>query len=68
MSATLSRTTPVTAAAAIRVGHALESWGRAQARRRAERGPDRMRLRAEARAALDERDRLISTTTYAPLI
>lgn len=68
MSATLSRSTPITAAAAIRVGRALEAWGREQSRRRNERRMDPVRLRTEARTALDERDRLIWTTTFAPYI
>jgi hypothetical protein len=68
MSATMSRPTPVAAAAAIRVGRALESWGREHARRRDDHRIDRMRLCTEARAVLDERDRLISTTTFAPYI
>lgn len=68
MSATLSRPTPVIAAAAIQVGRALESWGREHARRRDAHRMDRVRLCTEARAALDERDRLIWTTTFAPYI
>jgi hypothetical protein len=68
MSATLSRPTPITAAAAIRVGRALESWGREHARRRDDHQVDRLQLCTEARAALDERDRLIRTTTFAPYL
>jgi hypothetical protein len=68
MSAALSRPAPVTAVAAIRIGRALEAWGRAHAHRRDDRRIDRMHLQAEARTALDERDRLISTTTFAPFI
>ena len=70
MSAALSRptSTPITAVAAIRIGRALEAWGRAHAHRRDDRRIDQRRLQAEARAVLDERDRLISTTTFAPFI
>jgi hypothetical protein len=68
MSATLSRPTPIAAVAAIRVGRALESWGRAHARRRHEQWIDHLRLRTEARGALHERDRLVWTTTFAPYI
>ena len=68
MSATLSRPTPVTAAAAIRVGRALETWGREHTRRRDDHRIDRVRMRAEARAALDDHDRLVSTTTFAPYL
>jgi hypothetical protein len=68
MSAVLSRPTPITAAAAIRIGRALESWGRKHARRRDDHRIDRVRLCIEARAALDERDRLIWTTTFAPYV
>lgn len=68
MSTALSRPAPVTAVAAIRIGRALEAWGRAHAHRHDDRSADRMQLQAEARAALEERDRLISTTTFAPFI
>lgn len=68
MSAALSRPAPVTALAAIRIGRALETWGRKRALPRSLRRNDRLRMQAEARAALDERDRLISATTFAPLI
>jgi hypothetical protein len=68
MSAALSRPVPVTAVAAIRLGRALETWGRRRALPRSLRRADQVRLRAEARTALDERDRLISTTTFAPFI
>lgn len=68
MSATLSRPTPITAAAAIRVGRALESWGREHARRRHDQRIDPVRPHAEARAALDEHDRLVWTTTFAPYL
>lgn len=68
MSAALSRPVPVTAVAAIRVGRALETWGRKRALPRSLRRPDQLRMQAEARGVLDERDRLISTTTFAPFI
>lgn len=68
MSATLPRTTSVggVEAAAIRVGRALETWGRSRARRRDGRHVELLRLRAEAKTALDERDRLIVRSTFAP--
>jgi hypothetical protein len=68
MSATLQRTNSVggVEAAAIRVGRALETWGRTRARRRDSRHVELLRLRAEALTALDERDRLVVMTTFAP--
>jgi len=68
MSATLPRTTSVNGVegAAIRVGRALEIWGRSRALRRDGRHLELRRLRAEAQTALAERDRLIVTTTFAP--
>ncbi len=68
MSATLPRTTSVSGveAAAIRVGRALETWGRTHARRRDGRHVELPRLRAEAQVALGERDRLIVMATFAP--
>lgn len=68
MSATLPRTTSVSGveAAAIRIGHSLEAWGRTRARRRVGRQAELVRLRAEARTTLDERDRLVVMTTFAP--
>lgn len=68
MSATLQRTNSVggVEAAAIRAGRALEAWGRTRARRRDRRHVALLRLRAEARTALDERDRLVVMTTFAP--
>jgi hypothetical protein len=71
MSATLSRTTSPTtglAFAAIRAGRALEAWGREHARRRDDRRTAEVRLSAEATSALNERDALVWSTTFAPLI
>lgn len=68
MSTTLPQPTPIAAAAAIRVGRAVEAWGREYAYRRNEHRMNLVRLRAEARMALDEHDRLIWMTTFAPLI
>lgn len=68
MSAALARTISVSGveAAAIRIGRALERWGRKRARRRGGRHVELLRLRAEGRIALDERDRLIVMATFAP--
>lgn len=68
MSATLPRTTSVSGveAAAIRIGRSLEAWGRTHARRRVGRHAELLMLRNEAQTALDERDRLIVVSTFAP--
>jgi hypothetical protein len=68
MSATLPRTTSVSGveAAAIKIGHSLEAWGRTRAGRRVGRHAELLMLRAEAQTALDERDRLIVASTFAP--
>ncbi|NUT57861.1 MAG: hypothetical protein HOQ00_03295 [Agromyces sp.] len=71
MSATLTRpASPATgiAAAAIRIGRALEAWGRAHALRRRAQHLEAVRLAAEATAARRDRDMLITSTTHAPLL
>jgi len=71
MTTALTRpTSPATgtAAAAIRIGRALEAWGRARARRRHAADLDARRQADEARAALRERDALVSSTTHAPYL
>ena len=71
MSATLPRTASPTTGlsfAAIRLGRALEAWGREHARQRDDRRTAEVRLAAEANSVLKERDALVWSTTFAPLI
>ena len=70
MSATLTRpASPATgiAAAAIRIGRALEAWGRAHAVRRRTQHLEAIRLAADALETRRRRDALIASTTHAPL-
>jgi hypothetical protein len=71
MSTTLTRpASPATgiAAAAIRIGRALEAWGRAHAMRRRAQHLEAVRLAGEATEARLRRDALIASTTHAPLL
>jgi hypothetical protein len=71
MSTTLTRpASPATgiAAAAIRIGRALEAWGRTHALRRRAQHLEATRLAGEAVEARRHRDALIASTTHAPLL
>lgn len=71
MSGTLTRpASPASgiAAAAIRAGRALETWGRSHALRRRAQHLEAIRLAGEAAEARHARDALIASTTHAPLI
>lgn len=71
MTTALTRpTSPATgiAAAAIRIGRALEAWGRARAVRRRTQHLEAIRLAADAVEARRRRDALIASTTHAPLL
>ena len=63
-------TSPATgiAAAAIRIGRALEAWGRAHAVRRRTQHLEAISLAADAVEARRRRDALIASTTHAPLL
>jgi hypothetical protein len=71
MSTILTRpASPATgiAAAAIRIGRALEAWGRAHAAHRSTQHLEAIHLAAEAAEARHDRDALIASTTHAPLL